>query len=301
MRRLPVTLCALTFALPCAAAGSFQHVEGQKIDFLVDGKVLLRYMYANDLADETTRHNTYKVYHHVLAPDGTSLMTKGPGGKYTHHRGIFMGWNKMGYGGKRFDTWHMKETRIVHQKILRQKGGKNSSTLSTLLHWVLGEDTVAVAETRSLTVHHTDEEAHLLLDFNTTLQAVNGAVDLKGDPEHAGFQYRPHNDVAVNKSAKYTFHREGVDPKKDLDLPWVALEYELNGATYTVQHMNHPQNPKASLYSAYRDYGRFGAFFQQQIAAGESLELKYRIRITLGKTPDRAILQRQYHAYLKEH
>ena len=46
MRRLPVTLCVLTFALPCATAGSFQHVEGHQIDFLVDGKALLRYMYA---------------------------------------------------------------------------------------------------------------------------------------------------------------------------------------------------------------------------------------------------------------
>ena len=46
MRRLPVTFFALTFALPCAAAGSFQHVEGHQIDFLVDGKALLRYMYA---------------------------------------------------------------------------------------------------------------------------------------------------------------------------------------------------------------------------------------------------------------
>ena len=41
MRRLPVTFFTLTFALPFAAAGSFQHVEGQQIDFFVDGKALL--------------------------------------------------------------------------------------------------------------------------------------------------------------------------------------------------------------------------------------------------------------------
>ncbi len=64
--------------------------------------------------------------------------------------------------------------------------------------------------------------------------------------------------------------------------------------------MNHPQNPKSTLYSAYRDYGRFGAFFQRELAAGESLDLKYRIRITLGETPDRSVLQRQYDAYLTQ-
>ena len=103
-----------------------------------------------------------------------------------------------------------------------------------------------VEETRKLTVHFTDPDAHLLADFATTLKAVGGDVQLRGDPEHAGIQYRPSNEVAENKSARYTFHAEGIDPRKDKDLPWVALTYELGDKMYTVQHMRHPTYPPDS-------------------------------------------------------
>lgn len=71
----------------------------------------------------------------------------------------------------------------------------------------------------------------------------NGEVYLNGDPEHAGFQYRPHDKVAKGPAgvkAKYLFHKEGIDPKKDKDLSWVAMEYGLNGKRYCVQYMSDP-------------------------------------------------------------
>ena len=172
--------------------------------------------------------------------------------------------------------------------------------MSTQVHWLTSDgETVCLDEVRTVTVHHNDKDAHLLLDFETELKAVNGDVNLKGDPEHAGFQYRPHNDVVGNKSAKYLFHADDATAKKTPDLPWVCMTYELNGKKYSVQHMNHPNNPKGTKYSAYRDYGRFGAFFQEPINDGESLKLKYRIRITLGDAPARDALAAQYKAYTK--
>ena len=149
-------------------------------------------------------------------------------------------------------------------------------------------------------MHHQDSEAHLLLDWSTTIKAANGELLLAGDPEHAGFQYRPHNDVAKNKSSKYTFHAEGINPKKDLDLPWVGLTYELGGKKYTVQHMNHPDNPKGTKYSAYRDYGRFGAYPTTTVKDGKTLTLKYRIRVQLGDMASREQFDIQYKKFLKQ-
>jgi len=289
----------MALAATAATAAEKQQTAGQH-DITHNSKPLMRYMHAYDTTDATTVHNTYKVYHHVLDADGKQPITKGPGGKFTHHRGIFVGFARMGYNGKTYDLWHMKgNARQIHQKFLEQKTGDDQSSSTTLIHWNVDTDKTAIEEKRTVTVHHTDDKAHLLCDWTSELKAVGGDVLLKGDPEHAGVQYRPHNDVVSNKSAKYTFHKDDIDPKTDTDLPWVAMTYELNGQKYTVQHMRHPSNPTGSVYSAYRDYGRFGNYFVKPVKEGETLKLQYRFRITTGDAPSREALQAEYARYVK--
>ena len=295
---LAIVAC-LTATTPAAEkSDGFRHEEGQTLDILRDGKPLVRYMYAFDDSDARTRESTYKAYHHVFDPSGQNVITKGPGGKFTHHRGIFIGWSKLGHAGKRYDTWHMKNSSIVHRKFVRTEATADRASVTSLIHWNNPEGEPMIEETRTLTVHFTDDTAHLLADFETELKAVNGDVELNGDPEHAGVQYRPHNDVVSNKSSKYTFHADDVNPKSDRDLPWVALTYQVNEGVYTVQHMRHPDNPGKSLYSAYRDYGRFGNFFVTTIPDGETLTLRYRFRIITGEAPPRTELARQWKLYV---
>jgi hypothetical protein len=295
----------ITLLLPITAItraeDAIQDSAGKHLDILKDGKPVVRYMYAFDNSTPETRHETYKVYHHVLDPAGKEFITKGSGGQYTHHRGIFVGFARLEHGGKTHDLWHMKgNCNLIHQKFLSKQGDKNSATVSSLIHWDIDNDKTIIEEKRTLTVYYTDSEAHLLADWTSELTAVSGAVLLKGDPEHAGVQYRPHNDVSKNKSAKYTFQNDGIDPRKDKDQPWVALTYKLGDATYSVQHMRHPKNPSDSVYSAYRDYGRFGNYFVKPIADGETLTLRYRFRITLGDTPTREALNQQYEKFVGE-
>ncbi|MDB4724532.1 hypothetical protein OAF71_01935 [bacterium] len=63
--------------------------------------------------------------------------------------------------------------------------------------------------------------------------------------------------------------------------------------------MNHSDNPKGSIYSAYRDYGRFGSFPKVTLKKGESLKLNYRIRVTLGDFPEREKMALEYADYTK--
>ena len=288
----------LAGAIFASADDGFKDTKGKQLDILRDGKPLVRYMYEFDNSTKEKTHETYKVYHHVMDPEGTDTLTKGPGHLYTHHRGIYIGWNKLSHNGKQSDLWHLRAGEAIkHNKILKQEADKNKSVLSTQIDWIMkGGEVKCIEEIRTVTVHHTDDDAHLLLDFDTRLKAIDGDVDLKGDPEHAGFQYRPHQDT---KSVKYTFHKDGIDPKKDKDLPWVAESYELRGKKYTVQHMTHPGNPKGAVYSAYRGYGRFGSFFQTDMKSGQTLTLKYRIRITVGDTPSRDALAAEYEKFVK--
>lgn len=283
-------LCLL---LPCLA-----FADDKTIDIAVDDKPRLRYMYNFDTSTKELAHATYKVFAHVLDEAGEPI-TKGPGGKFTHHRGIFIGWAKTKFQGKSYDTWHMKNSTIVHQEVVEQKTGDDTSVLRVKLHWNTPEGVPIVEEIRSFTVHH-DGESYLLLDFVSELSAITDDVELNGDPEHAGMQYRPHNDVVGNKSAKYTFHKEEVTAKnvgKERDIPWAAMTYKLRDQLWSVQHMNHPDNPKGTRHSCYRDYGRFGHFPVAKLAKGEKLTLKYRLRITKGDTPARDAMAKQYSAY----
>lgn len=313
--KLVVTLFAfgLTNSAALCAEFSWKDTEGKYLDLLHDGQKVTRYMYDSDESSEQRIFETYKVFHHAFDEHGVKILTNGPDGekpytkkiRYPHHRGIYIGWNKLGFEGESYDTWHMtKGVRQVHQKFLTKKTDSKKAICTTLIHWKNGEGKVMVEEKRTVTVYRPSNDAILLLDFETELKALNGDVYLNGDPEHAGFQYRPHDDVAkgpADVKAKYLFHKDGIDPKKDKDLPWVAMEYGLNDKRYSVQYMSDPANPNTdAVYSAYRDYGRFGEFFKHTIDTGQTLKLRYRIRITKGSLPDRESLAKQYSTFTKK-
>ena len=61
--------------------------------------------------------------------------------------------------------------------------------------------------------------------------------------------------------------------------------------------MNHPDNPKGTRFSAYRDYGRFGAFPVAKIAKGGSRTFKYRFLIALGGMPSVELIQKTSNAF----
>ena len=280
---------------------SWNDTEGQYLDLLFGGRKVTRYMYALDRTTKQRVLETYKTFLHVFDAAGENLLTNGPDGLnpymtdkvlYPHHRGIFIGWNRLEFAGKRYDFWHMGEQGRVqkHEKFLELTAGPVFARSNSLVHWNNKDGRTIIAEQRQTTVFRQSEPTVLLLEFVTDLKAVNGDVMLDGDPEHAGFQYRPHDGVAKggkDVKANYLFHEEGIDPKKDRDLPWAAMSYGLNDKRYSVLYMDCPDNPRPVIYSAYRDYGRFGAFFKKKINDGDTLRLKYRIWVIEGPMPER--------------
>ncbi len=136
----------------------------------------------------------------------------------------------------------------------------------------------------------------MTIDFRTKLTAVNGDITLDGDPEHSGVQFRPANEIAT-KETVYVFPREGASPHKDLDYPWVGETFVLNGQHHSVVELNHPNNPKKTKWSAYRDYGRFGAFPKAEIKSDQSLVLNYRFLLADGAMPATAEIQKAWDAF----
>ncbi len=314
-RILVAAALVLTLGWTAAAQATFtfKDTPGDHMDVLLEGKPVARYMYAFDQSSPERLHETYKPYLHVLEPDTARPITKGAGGKFSHHRGIFVGF-KINVAGKgKYDFWHIardlpyakkhvgKPIHLMrHREFVRREAGADQASLTALIEWLDPDGHPLVEERRTMTFSRAPAPAIVRIEVATTLKAVAGDTAFGGDPEHAGCQYRPHNDVAENKSAKYVFPKERINSgnvKKERDLPWAALTYTLRGRTYAVQHMNHPSNPKGTRYSAYRDYGRFGAFPTFEVPKGGTQRLRYALILWKKTLPPRRTLQQYYEVF----
>jgi hypothetical protein len=102
----------------------------------------------------------------------------------------------------------------------------------------------------------------------------------------------------VDKSKTlYTYCGEKVDLKKDMDLTWIGETYTLSNKQYSVVMMNHPENPKGTRISAYRDYGRFGMFPKTDVAKGTAKTFRYRFLIATGVLPEASYIQKVCNAF----
>jgi len=272
-------------------AFSWKDTKGKWLDLQREGRPVTRFMYEYDESTPQRRFETYKPFLHVYGINGRRL-TNGPDGDgeytanailYPHHRGIFIGWNKLSCGGKTCDLWHMPNVEQVCRQVRTAAAGPVLARSIAIVDWRDTEDKPIIVEERITTVYRQDDPVDVLIDVVSKLKAVGGDVVLGGDPEHAGFQYRAHDDVAKGPKegkAQYLFHADGIDASKDTGLPWVGMTYGLGINNYSVLHIDHPDNPRPNRYSAYRDYGRFGVFFVQEIPASQTLVLKYRLWVT---------------------
>jgi hypothetical protein len=276
-------------------------------------------MYEFDRSTKEKTFETYMPYHHVFDAAGKDVITKGAYGHDPHHRGIYIGWSRLTLDGKRYDFWSMGGgTAQVHRKFLDMTAGPVLARATALIEWIDKGGKVLLSERRQTTCFRQPTSAIMLMEFRTELKAVAGELVLDGNPEHGGFQYRAHNDVAVQVGAaggkqtadkaaadlktQYEFHKDGIQtPQQRLnenqDLPWAAQSYALRGKRYSVQHMNHKSNPKPTVYSAYRQYGRFGAFFKKPLKADETLALCYRIYAAEGPMPPREEMNLRHAAF----
>ena len=281
---------------------------GKHRTLMSDGKPVVRYMY--EALDESTperRQETYKPYLHVYSPDGETLLTKGPGGLFPHHRGIFYGFNKITYGdGKTCDTWHCKgKAYQSHEEFVECKTlGDRIGELQVRINWHGRDGEVFANELRSMSVvlrPSTDEES-VLISFHSSLSTADGKpIHLDGDPQHAGVQFRASQHVAEKTKGKTYYlridgkgkpgetrnwnHTNSGDPMNEQcsNRPWNAMSFVVDGNRYTTVYLDHGDNPKPSRYSE-RDYGRFGSYFVADVENDKSVDVTYHFYVKSGES-----------------
>lgn len=282
-------------------------------DLMHGDQPVIRYMFAFDDSTKERTHDTYKVFHHVFGPQSGRQITKGPGGKYTHHRGLFIGWNRTSFGnGKRYDFWHCKGgANLRHVKFLEQKADASHGTMTAEIHWNDPNGQPVIREQRTVTVSKEPVTGGWQIDWSTRLESQVGEVQLAGDRQHAGFQFRADQPVADSNGATYlrpaAFPQDPTaiqvgdkgDPPPHVNLSWFAMTYHLDGKRYTVEYFDNPNLPKPALFSE-RPYGRFGTYFKTTLSATEPLEMKYRVVVSEGESPSVESIQTRYDAFVDE-
>ncbi len=256
-----------------------------------DGKVVAKLMMANDLSTPERHHETYKPYLHVFDPSGEMRLTKGPGFNFTHHRGIFLGFSKIEHGGKKYDRWHMKGGDQVVTSVT-----PGESSFTAKIDWQGDTKEAFLTEERAFTFTKPAAPFYLGIDMTSAIKPVSGEADMNGDPEHAGAQFRPSEKVDT-KTTTYIFPGEKINAHKVKDLPWAAQVFTVEGKTFTVVLLNHPSNPKDTAFSAYRDYGRLGAFPKGKATAESPFKLHYQWLVAEGDVRDPAMFQKAWNAF----
>jgi hypothetical protein len=273
---------------------AWKDMEGQWTEASLGKRAVLRYMYAPlDESSKDARMNTYKVFHHLYDPNGEVLVTKGPGSQFTHHRGIFYGFNKVTYGeGKSCDVWHCTGDAFQsHEKFLVTEAGPVYARHRVAIAWHGVKKEVFATEERDLSVYALP--GGTLVDFVSELTPVAAPLKLDGDPQHAGFHFRAAAEVAEKTNTQtYYIRPDGPDrfgatrnwpaQKDHVNLPWDAMCFVLHDQRYTVAYLDRPDNPKDARFSE-RDYGRFGSYFQKTLGKDEKLVVRYRLWLQAGE------------------
>jgi hypothetical protein len=284
-----------------SAAGkeSFAWTDGKpgETELTFAGQGVLRYVHPKlDESDAKIREATYKPFHHVYAPDGSRVVTKGPGGQFTHHRGLYFGFNRITYGDdQKCDVWHCKAPAYqAHEKIVAKEEGFVVGRQQVQIGWHGAKGERFADEQRELTVYNSEPGQYI--EFASTVSTPDKPIRLDGDPQHAGFHFRADNEVAEKtKSQTYYIRPDGQDKPgatrnwdaksrnpKAVNEPWKVLSFVLGGKRYSALYLDHPSNPKEAR-SSERDYGRFGSYFEYDVTSDKPLKVRYRLILKDGE------------------
>jgi len=239
----------------------------------------------------------FKTYLHVYGTQGELLTNGGldaegkTAGKFPHHRGIYIGWNKITSDLGSADCWHMKGGSMEITKLEPAKTTADSATLVAKIAWRAekkdaNDSNLLVNETRTLVISQPDGKT-TQVDAKFELQAARD-LNLGGDLQHAGIHFRAAGEVADRvKETSYLW--EPVLPAGNGKIvsdqfKWCRLLFPVGQNWYTSTELNAPTNPIKEL--SWRDYGRFGFFFDKAMKKDESLTVNYRFLIASASAPE---------------
>lgn len=240
--------------------------------------------------DPAHLEETFKAFEHLFAADGVARLTKGAGGKHSHHRGLFLGWNDVRHAGKTLDFWHGKDGVSIRHKRFREDlevFGAAGARFALENEWCLADGTPLVQELRVLTAFRCGEAR--ALDIAVGLRSLQGSVSLHGDAHHAGLHVRAADEVAEHEATTRVLLTAGAKALgNDLHTgaDWCCESFSIGGKTMAFLLINHPSNPESVLSA--RAYGRLGFMPELELDAAAMRVLRWRLVVFDSVAPDPA-------------
>jgi len=288
--------------------GGFEwgRLDGDSIQLTYQGMPVVQY--EHPVFDSDDIENTKKPFHLLFDPERNMPITKGVGGLFPHHRGVYYGYNKIVAGDREFDVWHAHNgERTEHAGILDEIEGPLFGGHTVKIDWKDTDGEPVLEEERTIRVMRLADNSYIM-DLDSKLTALYEFVELGGDLQHAGVQFRAAQYVADNsettrfiRPAEWSDYPddEELDETRWENLPWNGMHFMIENNPYTVVYMSHPSNPDNSQMSE-RKYGRFGEFIPYQLAEGETFHLQYRFWVVAGAAPTAEEIEEFYSVYASE-
>ncbi|MCP4641891.1 MAG: hypothetical protein GY851_15725 [bacterium] len=300
-KMLIVSVCAAVgcAGLGVAAAAGFEYKDQpDSLDLAVDGSTWISTMITP--LDEARRDRTYKVFTQIYDFAGEAPITKAWGGKYTHHRGMYIGWSDTLVGGEDYDTWHMSNCYQEHVQWVKTETSADRATQVEEIKWCPNGKDPFIKEIRTITASK-GENGLRVFDFQSHLTSLAGTIQLKGDLQHAGMQVRMDNEVASHEdTTQYTMPAgaEELDNDKVVGAWWMCCSPMVRDKRYWVLHMTGADNACGQPVYSIRRYARFGAFTEPTLEEGKPLTLNFRIIVSENEL-GQAQCQALYDAFTK--
>jgi FkbM family methyltransferase len=266
-------LCLAQTALPAWKTREEPGMPGGKqIEVLNDGKPVARFVYGE---------GQLKPFLHVYGAKGELLTEWSAEQQFPHHRGIYIGWNKIESDIGSSDLWHLRSGEKMNVKNLQHRGGQTNAVITATIEWHAQKkdengDSILLRETRELSISQPVKD-RTVVDAQFTL-APQRDLTLNGDLQHAGVHFRAtHKLREQTKETRYVWEPDlpgpgGKVPSKEMK--WARLLFPVGENWYAATQLNAPTNPTDEL--SWRDYGRFGFFFKRKLEWGDELQIKYR-------------------------
>lgn len=243
------------------------------------GRPVLGFEHGYDAA----RHaDTFRTFHHLAGLHGEGWLTKGPGGKYPHQRGVFVGFDRILVGNQRHDLWTIDEVRRprqLHDSFTDEHLGIWRARHTSRGRW-LGNGGVLIAdEARTVELWR---PSHGLVCFDHEVALTpRVTTSFLGNPAHAGVHVRlAERWFTATQQGRLVLPADATDHPYDGDswtARWCAFRFSADERVYALVQLAHPANPPGAppVFNG-RGYGRFGAFSEHRAARGEALVLRHR-------------------------
>lgn len=290
--------CLTAAAVASAAEAGVKITEQEdRLRVEIDGELFTEYRF---------RGAPHVYFYPVMGPGGAHMTrhypmqrnSEGEQHDHEHHRSL---WYSHGaVNGVDFWAETPKAGKIVHDKFLEIKSGKDSGLIRSANKWIAPDGTVTCTDERVFRVYARPKNERLF-DFEVTLFAADKELVL-GDTKEGTMSIRlaetmrlTPNKFNQDKPTGHIVQSTGVRDKATWGkrAEWCDYYGPVGDKTLGVAIFDHPSNPRHPTWWHVRDYGLFAANpfgvhdFEQKprgsgdlkIAAGKSITFKYRFYI----------------------